>query len=189
MIMIIMFAYSISYLHCTELQRVLFQSMLYKIVAGNNDHWVSHTHTTHTHTHTHARTHAHRRYCIQFSNLVPYCPAVTPPPFATYFQEKEGGGGRNNEDLRFHLAVKPPPHPTNSRTLWCGRRRELLRLTCCDSTEGWKSCWPRTCCKTKHVVSQPDSAHRPRRQDDGLRKPSEISKKGQDQFTSYFLYA
>ena len=48
---------------------------------------------------------------------LPYCPAVTPPPFATYFQEKEGGG-RNNEDLRFRLAVKPPPPPsTNSRTL------------------------------------------------------------------------
>ena len=41
---------------------------------------------------------------------VPYCPAVTPPPFATYFQEKEGGGC-NNEDLRFRLAVKPPPPP------------------------------------------------------------------------------
>ena len=42
------------------------------------------------------------------ANVLPYCPAVTPPPFATYFQEKEGGG-RNNEDLRFRLAVKPPP--------------------------------------------------------------------------------
>ena len=26
--------------------------------------------------------------------------------------------------------------------------RELLRSTCRGSTEGWKSCWPRTCCKT-----------------------------------------
>ena len=44
-------------------------------------------------------------------------PLVRPPPFATYFQEKEGRG-RNNEDLRFRLAVKPPPSPpTNSRTL------------------------------------------------------------------------
>ena len=25
-------------------------------------------------------------------SIVPYCPAVTPPLFATYFQEKEGGG-------------------------------------------------------------------------------------------------
>ena len=33
---------------------------------------------------------------------------VTPPLFATYFQEKEGGG-RNNEDLHFYLAVKPSP--------------------------------------------------------------------------------
>ena len=32
-------------------------------------------------------------------------PLLRPP---TYFQEKEGGG-RNNEDLRFRLAVKPPP--------------------------------------------------------------------------------
>ena len=43
-------------------------------------------------------------------------PLLRPPLFATYFQEKEGGG-RNNEDLRFCLAVKPPPHPTNWRTL------------------------------------------------------------------------
>ena len=41
---------------------------------------------------------------------IPYCPTVTPPPFATYFQEKEGRG-RNNEDLRFRLTVKPPPPP------------------------------------------------------------------------------
>ena len=44
---------------------------------------------------------------------IPYCPAVTTPLFATYFQEIEGRG-RNNKDLHFHLAVKPPP--TNSRT-------------------------------------------------------------------------
>ena len=31
-------------------------------------------------------------------------PLLRPPPFATYFQEKEGGG-RNNEDLHFRLAV------------------------------------------------------------------------------------
>ena len=33
--------------------------------------------------------------------VIPYCPALLcpPPPFATYFQEKEGGGGRNSEDL------------------------------------------------------------------------------------------
>ena len=30
-----------------------------------------------------------------------------PPLFATYFQEKRRGG-RNNEDWRFRLAVKPP---------------------------------------------------------------------------------
>ena len=40
--------------------------------------------------------------------VIPYCPAVTPPLFATYFQEKKGGG-RNNEGLYFRFAVKPPP--------------------------------------------------------------------------------
>ena len=57
------------------------------------------------------------------SKLVLYCPAVT-PPFFDLLSGKRGGGGRNNEDLRFCLAVKPSPHPTNSRTLLCGRRRE-----------------------------------------------------------------
>ena len=47
---------------------------------------------------------------------VPYCPAATPPPFATYFQDKEGGG-RNNEDLHFRLAVKPPPPLPRIRVL------------------------------------------------------------------------
>ena len=64
-----------------------------------------------------------------YARVVPYCPAVTPPLFATYFQEKEGGG-RNNEDLHFRLAVKPPPlPPTNFHTgineaLLCGRRQD-----------------------------------------------------------------
>ena len=49
-------------------------------------------------------------YHENFQSKVPYCPAVTPPLFATDFQEKEGGGGRNNEDLRFRLTVKPPSH-------------------------------------------------------------------------------
>ena len=59
--------------------------------------------------------------CIVLDRGVPYCPAVTPPPFATYFQEKEGGGGggggRNKEDLRFRLAVKPPPPLPRIRVL------------------------------------------------------------------------
>ena len=98
--------------------------------------------------------------------ILPYCPAVTPPLFATYFQDKEGGG-RNNEDMRFRLAIKPPPPPPPTHpcteideALLCSRR-ELLRSTCRGSTEGWKSHWPRTCCKTQQVVSQPDSSHRP----------------------------
>ena len=119
--------------------------------------------------------------------VVPYCPAVTPPlPFATYLQEKEGGG-RNNEDLHFRLAVKPPPP-----------RIRVLRSTklCCEA-EDESSFDRRAVAVLKatyvaifwQVVSQPDSSHRPRRQDDGLRKPSEISEKGQDQFSNYFLHA
>ena len=34
-------------------------------------------------------------------------PLLRPPPLRPTFRKKRGGG-RNNEDLRFHLAVKPP---------------------------------------------------------------------------------
>ena len=105
--------------------------------------------------------------------VLPHC--FSPPPFATYFQEKEGGGV-TTRTCGFASLLSPPP-PTNShteinKTLLCSRRRDLFRSTCHGSTEGWKSCWPRTCChffcKTQQVVSQPDSSHRPRdsQQDD-----------------------
>ena len=60
---------------------------------------------THVHVHVHVQ-HVH----------VPYCPTVTPPLFATYFQEKEGGGC-NYEDLHFRLSVNPPPPPPRIRVL------------------------------------------------------------------------
>ena len=43
--------------------------------------------------------------------IVPYCPAVTPPPPFCDLLSGKRGGGRNNEDLRFRLAFKPPPLP------------------------------------------------------------------------------
>ena len=53
-------------------------------------------------------------------------PLLRPLLFATYFQEKEGGR-RNNEDLRFRLAVKPPLLP----------RIHVLRSTklCCAAED------------------------------------------------------
>ena len=42
--------------------------------------------------------------------ILPYCPAVTPPFLRPTFRKKRGGG-RNNEDLCFRLAVKPPLIP------------------------------------------------------------------------------
>ena len=62
----------------------------------------------------------------------------TAPLLRPYFQEIEGG--RNNEDLRFRLTVKPPPPPPPplqsicvtviDRALLRGRSGELLRSTC-----------------------------------------------------------
>ena len=46
--------------------------------------------------------------------VLPRCYA---PPFCDLLSGKRGGG-RNNEDLCFCLAVKPPSPPTNSRTLY-----------------------------------------------------------------------
>ena len=89
------------------------------------------------------------------------------------------------------IEVLSPP-PTNSRTeinkaLLCVRRRELLRLTCCCSTEGWKSCCPRTCCHffqnipcslTARLLPPAARLHgRMTCRITGLRKPSEISEK------------
>ena len=98
----------------------------------------------------------------------------------------------------------PPPPPTNLCTeideaLLCGRRRELLRSTCRGSTEGWKSCWPRTCCHSLQNIAGnlaarllPPAAGLHGRMTcriTGLRKPSEISEKGQNQFSKYLLHA
>ena len=67
----------------------------------------------------------------------------TAPLFAIYFQEKEGGG-RNNKDLRFRLAVKPPPHLPRIRVLCSAVEDE--RHAVAVLKEGARSCWPRTCC-------------------------------------------
>ena len=48
------------------------------------------------------------------------------------------------------LSLPPPPPPSHEFAYWdallCGRRRELLWSTCRGNTEGWKSCWPLSCC-------------------------------------------
>ena len=55
-------------------------------------------------------------------------PRCYTPLFATYFLEKEGGE-RNNEDLHFHLTVKPPPLP---------RIRVLSLYTLVKYHESWQ---------------------------------------------------
>ena len=131
---------------------------------------------------------------------VPYCPAVTPPPpFATSFQEKKGGGGVTMKTCAFASQLSPSPMNLRteiSKTLLCGIRRELLRSTCRGSTE---SCWPRTCCHflrniggslTARLLPPAARLHgRIMCRITGLKKPSEISEKGQDQFSNYFPHA
>ena len=100
---------------------------------------------------------------------IPYCPAVPPPPPFCDLLPGKRGGGITMRTCAFASQLSPPLLPRIcvyteiDEALLCSRRRELLRLTCRGSTEGWKSCWPRTCCHfLQQVVSQPDSSHWPR---------------------------
>ena len=51
---------------------------------------------------------------VVVDTVLPRCYA---PPFCDLLSGKRGGGGRNNEDLRFRLAVKPPPPIPRIRVL------------------------------------------------------------------------
>ena len=56
--------------------------------------------------------------CVFVHIYIPYCPAVTPPPFATYFQEKEGGGGGvTTRTCTFASQLSPPPPLPRIRVL------------------------------------------------------------------------
>ena len=110
-------------------------------------------HTTHT-QHTHA-------YCT--------APLLRPPLFVTYFQEKEGGG-HNNKDVHFCLAIKPLlPRICVLRSMklsrLCSRRRELLRLTCHGSTEGWPRHFLQNIADSL-AAKTPPTSHKTTRQDD-----------------------
>ena len=145
-------------------------------------------HTIHTHAHTHAfRT----------------APLLRPPFLrpTLYFQKKGGGWGRNNEDSRFRLAVKPPPLPRIrveiNEALLCSRRRELLRSTCRGSIlkDGRVVGHVHVAIFCKNSIAarllQPAARLHGRMtcRIAGLREPSEISEKGQDQISNYFLRA
>ena len=137
---------------------------------------------------------------IPACTVLPHCYA---PPFCNLLPEKRGGGGVTTRTCTFASQLTPHP-PMNSRTeiieaLLCGRRRELLRSTCRGSTEGWKSCWPRTCCHFMRNIAGslaarllPPAARLHGRMTCriiGLRKPSKMSEKGRDQFSNYSVHA
>ena len=50
-------------------------------------------------------------YIVAIRTYILYCPDVTPPLFATYFQEKEGGGGVITRTCAFASQLSPPPPP------------------------------------------------------------------------------
>ena len=115
-------------------------------------------------------------------------PLLCPPFLRPTSKKKRGEGVTRTCAFASQLS---PPHPTNLRTeinealLW-GGRRELLRSTCAVAV--LKATYVAIFWQVS-LVSQPDSSHRLQRLDDGLRKPSEISEKSQDQFSNYFLHA
>ena len=58
------------------------------------------------------------------------------------------GGGVTTRTCAFASLLSPPPSLPRIRVLCSVVEDEnSLRSTCRGSTEGWKSCWPRTCCK------------------------------------------
>ena len=107
------------------------------------------------------QTHTCACTCIftYMMSYIQYCPAVMPPLFATYFQEKEGRG-RNNEDLRFRLAVKPPPphqgrgrERVSERERMSERERERVRQLRLTTTSAQCLHSYSTC--TVHVCANP----------------------------------
>ena len=93
-------------------------------------------------------------------------PLLRPPLFATYFHEKEGGG-RNNEDLHFRLAVKPPLpriRVLRSTKLCCAVEDEnsFDRHAVAVLKDGRVVGHVHVAIFLQNIVSLPDSSHRPR---------------------------
>ena len=131
---------------------------------------------------------------LSYSIISTYCtgPLLSPPLLRPTSRKKRGG--ITTRTCAFASQLSPPLpriHVLRSMKLCCvvEAKNSYDRHAVAVLKDGR----PRPCChffcKTWQVVLQPDSSHRPRRQDDGLRKPSEISEKGQDQFSNYFLHA
>ena len=80
--------------------------------------------------------------------VLPHCYS---PPLLRPTSRKKRRGGRNNEDLHFRLAVKPPLLPRicvlRSTKLCCAVEDEnsFDRHAVAVLKDGIKSCWPCTC--------------------------------------------
>ena len=131
-----------------------------------------------------------------------YCTApLLCPPFLRPTSTKKRGG-HNNVDLRFHLAVKPPLpriYVLRSTKLCCVVEDEnsFDRYAVAVLKDGRVVC--HMCCHFLQNTAGslaarllPPTARLHSRMTcriTGLRKQSEISEKGQDQFSNYFLHA
>ena len=138
--------------------------------------------------HTHAHTHS---------------VAVTPPLFATYIVLPEKKvGGVTTRTRAFASQLRPPLpriHVGINEALLCSRRQELLQSTCRGSIlkDGrvidHVHLHVAIFCKNSIAARLlPPAARLHSRMTcriAGLREPSEISKKGQNQISNYFLHA
>ena len=148
--------------------------------------------------------HIHDAGGRSIQNIVPYCPTVT-PPFLRPTSRKKRGESVTTRTCAFASQLSPPPLPRiyvlRSTKLCCAVEDEnsFDRHAMAVLKAGRVNCWPRTCCHFFQNIAgslaarlHPLAARLHGRMTcriTGLRKLSEISENGQDQFSNYFLHA
>ena len=117
--------------------------------------------------------------------VLPRCYA--PPLLRPTFRKKRGGGGVTTRTCAFASQLSPPRPPSHEIRVLCSAvedENSFDRHAVAVLKDGRVVGHVHVAKHSRQSRSQtPPTGH------DGLRKPSEISEKGQDQFSNYFLHA